>query len=149
LFGYEMPRIVHGRIQITNLVMRCLHFSTSLLEYFELKCSLMHLLVLYLNPFTASSFQKNSLHNVFDFVHGFRVTAYFSGDEFVKEIIILWLCRYSCSWNVLRDWNHFQSYIISSSAYVVVSFLSCCYFSVMSYMLEQLCAITLYLNQSI
>jgi len=83
-----MPRIVLARIQITNLVMQCLHFSTSLLEYFELKCSLVHLLV-YLTPFTVSSFQENSLHNMFDFVHSFRVTSYFSGDEFVKEMIIL------------------------------------------------------------
>jgi hypothetical protein len=121
LFGYEMPRTVLARMQITNLVMRCLHFSTSLLEYFELKYSLVHLLVLYLAPFTVSSFQENSLHSMFGFVHIFRVTSYFSGDEFVKDIIILWLCRYSCSWNVLRHWNLFQSYIISS-AYVAVFF---------------------------
>jgi len=49
----------------------------------------MRLLVLYLNPFTVSSFQENSLHNIFDFVHSFRVTSSFSGDGFVKEIIIL------------------------------------------------------------
>jgi hypothetical protein len=146
VFGYEIPRIVLARIRITNLVVRCLHFSTSVLEYFELKCSLVHLLVLYLTPFTVSSFQENSLHNMFDFVHSFRVT-YFSSDEFVKEIIILWLCKYSCSWSMLRHWNLFQSYIIAS-AYVAVSFLSCCYFNIMSYMLEQLCAVTVCLYQN-
>jgi hypothetical protein len=79
-----------------------------------------YLLVVYLTPFTFSSFQENSLHNMFDFAHGFRVTSYFSGDEFVREMIILWLCRCSYSWNVLRYWNSVAHYLFFC--------LCCCFF---------------------
>jgi hypothetical protein len=49
---------------------------------------------------------------------------------------------------MLRHWNLVQFYIIFSSAYVAVSYLSC-YFSGMSCRLDQLCAITVSSSVSI
>jgi hypothetical protein len=65
--------------------------------------------------------RKMPIQNMFNFVHSYKVTLYFSDDEFVKEIIILCLDRYGSSWSMImhRDSCSVLHYLIC---------LCCCFF---------------------